>query len=145
MVRSAGLSLAVLTIALIAPFAAGWAQTEPEPCTWENAEPISVYALEHSGAALRDRCVRVFAETDGWALRVWRRRGIAGETTFVGAYFDDETLRSSLAERPRRIEALGVVGHCGDICAGAADDVICMPVGFCHYYHDPYVQIRDIR
>lgn len=162
MLRSSGLSLAALSIALIAPLAAGWAQTEPAACTWETAEPISVRALERSRTALRGRCVRVFGRTDGWALRVSERRGVAGEETFIGAYFNDDALHSSFTEHPRRVEALGVVGHCSDICAeeneamlreldaaraeGREPEItICMAAGFCHYYEDPYVMIQDVR
>jgi hypothetical protein len=163
MLRSSGLSLAALTIALLAPLAAGWAQTEPAACTWETAEPVSVRALERSQTAFRGRCVRVLGETDGWALSASRRRGVAGEEIFIGAYVDDDALRSSLRERPRRTEVLGVVGHCSDICAEENEAmrreldaahaegrepenlVICMAAGFCHYYEDAYVQIQDVR
>jgi hypothetical protein len=87
---------------------------------------------------------------------------VARQETFIGAYFDDDALHASLRERPRRVEALGVVGHCSDICADENDAMrrelaaaraegrepeitICMPAGFCHYYEDPYVMIEDVR
>jgi hypothetical protein len=145
MLRSAGLSLAALTIAFLAPLGAGWAQSDA-PCTWDSAQAMSVRALERAQADLRGRCVRVRAQSDGWALRVSEQRGIAGEETLIGAYFEDEALRASLAERPRRVEALGVVGHCSDICANSGDDVVCMAVGYCHYhYGDPYVMISAVQ
>jgi hypothetical protein len=70
---------------------------------------------------------------------------------FIGAYSHSENLMDSFSERPRRVEVLGRVGHCADICAeGETRDedgnvVICMATGFCHYYYDPYVMIEAVR
>jgi hypothetical protein len=144
MVRSSALLLAALAIALLASVTAGRAEIEPQPCAWESAEVVSVRRLDRDQADLRGRCVRVLALNDGWALRS-QRRGRAGvEETFIGAYFEEDALHASLAERPRRVEVLGVVGHCSDICSNSSEDVICMPVGFCHYYDGPYVMISAV-
>lgn len=146
MVRSSALSLAALAIALLAPVAGGQTVSAPQTCTWETAEPVSVRALDRSRTDVRGRCVRVFALNDGWALRTQRQSRQGAEETFVGAYFEDHALRDALGVHPRRVEALGVVGHCSDICANPNPDVFCMPVGFCHYYYgDPYVMISAVR
>lgn len=163
------LVLLLAALALAAPLAL--AQNRAPACTWETAEAISVAALERSGAHHRGRCVRVRGLTDGWAMRSRERRGAVGEEIFIGAYVDDEALGRELRRRPRRVEALGVVGHCRDICAeenelldvaGAAGSrremaaaraegrapeslVICMASGYCHYYDDAYLRIQAVR
>lgn len=136
---------AVLPIALLASAALGQTEGPAQACTWENAEAVSTRALDRSRVDLRGRCVRVTALNDGWALRSQRRSRDGIEEIFIGAYFEDAAMREAFAVRPRRVEALGIVGHCSDICAEASSDAICMPVGFCHYHSDPYVLISAVR
>jgi hypothetical protein len=99
--------------------------------------------------------VRLRARLDGWGLYANRpHRGFdASQYDFIGAYSDDPGLLDPFRARERSVEVLGVVGHCSDICADgggvqptdAADTVICMPAGFCHYHDDPYVMITAVR
>jgi hypothetical protein len=141
--------------ALLAFMGVSWAQHDQAqtPCSWESAERVTVRGLDGAEGGEPGRCVRLRAELDGWMLSDARRhRGLrAAQTDFIGAYSRDEALLDGFAERPRRVEVLGRVGHCGDICAeGETRDeegnvVICMAIGFCHYYDDPYVMIEAVR
>lgn len=141
--------------ALFAIAGATWAQdSAPSRCTWQTAERLTVRGIDAAGTGLRGRCVRVRARLDGWALRADRpHRGLAAsQYDFIGAYSDDPALLEPYRERERRVEVLGVVGHCSDICAdgGVRQDaegntIICMATGFCHYYADPYVLIEAVR
>jgi hypothetical protein len=138
-----------VTFALIALLACGAALAQssaPRDCAWETAERISLRELERSGERLVGRCVRVRGELNARNMRVERRLGATiTESTMIGAYFIDGALRASFSERPRHTQALGVVGHCRNVCAAADPDTICMPSGHCHYYDDPYVMIQRVR
>lgn len=125
-----------------------WAQTEAQPpaCTWETAQPISLRVLERSDERLVGQCVRVRGDLSARDMSVERRRSATTtEETIIGAYFVDNDMRSTFSERPRFTQALGVVGHCRNVCADADPEAICMPIGHCHYYDDPYVMIQDVR
>ena len=83
---------------------------------------------------------------------VQRGPGALGTEYFIGAYAHDELTLRPYVERPRRVEVLGVVGQCSDICANSPETdaegntVFCMPAGYCHYYYaDPYVMIEAVR
>lgn len=110
--------------------------------------------------------MRVSGWLNGWAIYSNRQERNSNhlETTFVGAYFDEPALADALQDRPRSGQALGVVGHCADVCADnyrqweeeraaaeregrepSQDLPFCMPVGFCHYYDDPYVSVQQVR
>lgn len=137
----------LLGAAALAATGAGWAQDEtPPPCAWETAQRISVRALERSGDRLRGQCVRVVGRINGRDLADMQRppRGNY-EDLMVGAYFDDEAMADSFFEHPRRVEALGRVGLCEDICADAGPDVFCMATGYCHYHGGPYVLVKATR
>ncbi|MGQ0533106.1 MAG: hypothetical protein ACT4OF_10520 [Caulobacteraceae bacterium] len=146
---------AALCAILLAAIGAAWAQEgrAQTDCTWETAERLSVRRIDGAETGLRGRCVRVRAELDGWQLSAARpqRRSVAAPIDFIGAYSRDATLLEPFRERSRRVEVLGVVGHCSDICAGEhgrdeqGSTTICMPTGFCHYYDDPYVMIEAVR
>jgi hypothetical protein len=142
----------LVAIALLALVGASWAQQRDAPrCTWSTAEYASVSRLERSRTDFRGHCVRVRAELDGWKLSVTRSTGGGAIEYFIGAYSGDEALLRAFQNRPRRVEVLGVVGHCSDICANSPTTTpegytnVCMPVGFCHYYDDPYVMIEAVR
>jgi hypothetical protein len=147
------LCAAALFAVLLAVVGAASAQPERAPCDWDTAEPVTVRGLDSVEGGAPGRCVRLRAELDGWMLSDVRpHRGLrAAQTDFIGAYSHSENLMDSFNERPRRVEVLGRVGHCGDICAeGETRDaegnvVICMATGFCHYHDDPYVMIDAVR
>ena len=159
---SRALSASALGLMALAAFGAVWAQQAPH-CTWETASRISVDTLERSEERLKGQCVRVRGMLDYRSLSTTRSTGITSrEITFIGAYFADDALRQSFLNHPRRVEALGAVGHCRDICAEAdkanrmqsvnADPNdsevlagICMPIGHCHFYDDPYVTVQAVR
>jgi hypothetical protein len=134
--------------------AAAQQERSAAPCTWDVATPLTVRGIDASETNLRGRCVRLRARLDGWGLYADRpHRGFdAAQYDFIGAYANDPALLAPFRERERRVEVLGVVGHCSDICAdgGVQQDadgntVICMATGFCHYYGDPYVMIEAVR
>jgi hypothetical protein len=142
---SAGAGL--LAVMVLAICGVAWAQSAATTaCTWENARTVSLLALEASGERLVGQCVRVRGQLTARDMSVERRRGATTtvETT-IGAYFVDRSVQVALADRPRYVQALGVVGHCRNVCADSDPDAICMPIGHCHYYDDPYVMIQDVR
>jgi hypothetical protein len=136
---------------------------QPAPCTWETARPVTVRTLNGAPTRWVGACVRVRADLDRRSLSTTRReRATVTERTSIGAYFADETLSDAASawSRPRRVEALGVVGLCRNICAdanarasaaagassgGVTTFTVCLPAGWCHYYDDPYVLIDAIR
>lgn len=139
---------AFLAVIALAVCGVAWAQSESTPaeCTWEIAIEIGVRALERSGERLVGQCVRVRGHLNARDMRVERRlSATTAEETLIGAYFVDASTRTALSERPRYAQALGVVGHCSNVCDDADAEAICMPVGHCHYYDDPYVMIQDVR
>jgi hypothetical protein len=153
---------AILTLCLLM-LTAGLASSQaPSGCTWETARAVSVRMLDGAPARWAGACVRVRGELDYRSLSQTRRERLTViERTSIGAYFANDTL-TSLAGRwqtPRRVEALGTVGLCRNICADANHDAvstgvsggsvttvtICLPTGWCHSYDDPYVLIASIR
>lgn len=158
-------ALALIVFASVAGLlGARAAEVEPDPaCTWESAEAVGVIALDRSELRYRGYCVRVRGMLDTRSIGV-TRRGDRNERVFIGAYFAEPAMRDDYITA-RSVEVLGIVGHCRDICADenealqrqaeaerngvapeASEDIpLCMPVGHCHYYDDPYILVQAVR
>lgn len=153
------LAAAVVAILLGADANLAQSQTNAEQCDWRTARSMSVIGIERSGERFKGQCVRTYGQLTS---RNVGAEGPGGEYVFIGAYFDDELLRDTFDVRPRTVRVLGVLGHCSDTCrdieaqnaqeavrAAAEgrqpDEILCMPIGHCHYYNDPYIQVQAVH
>jgi hypothetical protein len=154
------LSLPAIAIAgVLALIVPAQSQTEAPRCDWRTARSISVVGIERSGQRHKGECVRTYGQL---TARIIGASARGGEYVFVGAYFEDQALRDAFIDQPRTVHVLGVLGHCDDACrdadeqnqreirAAAAEgrepeEILCMPIGHCHHYSDPFITVQAVR